>query len=323
MMPEMDGYEVKQRLLHNEETAVIPVIFVTALDEDLDEQKGLDLGAVDYITKPIKPAVLLARVRAQIEIKQTRDRLKNQNLWLEHEIAQRTKENLVIQSISLGVILELAESRDTETGNHIARTQAYIECLGKKLATRSKYQKVLTPSRLETITKAAPLHDIGKVGIPDRVLLKPGKLDPEEWAIMQSHSTIGAQVIHRAISKVRNLDRQSDAFLHSESLAVLEEAKVIALSHHEKWDGTGYPQGLAGEDIPLSARLMAIADVYDALTSARVYKKAWSNEEASAHILSQGGSHFDPEIVQAFGELTNEFVAIHRKLQDQEDHEKL
>lgn len=312
MMPGMDGYEVISRLKEVEETARIPVIFVTALNDAVDEEYGLSIGAVDYITKPVKPAIMLARVRAHIEIKHTRDWLRDQNEWLESEVSRRMEENQVLEQVTLNVILGLAEQRDSDTGNHITRTQSYVEVLARRLQTQPHYAGKLTEYQLSLIVKAAPLHDIGKIGIPDHILLKPGKLDAEEWQIMKSHTEIGARAIEKALAESAE---SAEAGKHR-SVPVLETALLIAASHHEKWDGTGYPEGLAGENIPLPACLMALADVYDALTTPRVYKKAWSLDDAEAHIIGERGKHFCPDVVDAFQSSFGEFREIHEKLTD-------
>jgi putative two-component system response regulator len=316
MMPGMNGYMTLARLREDERTRRIPVIFVTALSDDLDEEKGLRLGAVDYLVKPVKPAIMLARVRTHLEIKQSRDRLASQNDWLEAEVGRRTRENLLIQDVSLSVILELAETRDTETGNHILRTQTYVELLGRRLQRHPDLALELDESRLSYIVKAAPLHDIGKIGIPDRILLKPGKLDADEWEIMKTHARIGAEALRRAIDKSLLLNRRPVDDAKPESLAVLEVAQAIAASHHEKWDGTGYPAGLAGTAIPLPARLMALADVYDALTMRRVYKAPWEPAAAARYIREQSGTQFDPMVVDAFTQLQDEFADVQQRFSD-------
>lgn len=316
MMPGLDGYATLTRLREDARTRPIPVIFVTALSDDLDEEKGLRLGAVDYIVKPVKPAILLARVHSHLEIKRSRDLLAQQNDWLEAEVGRRTQENLLIQDVSLSVILELAETRDTETGNHILRTQAYVELIGQQLQRQRDFAAELQEPQLNCMVKAAPLHDIGKVGIPDRILLKPGKLDPAEWEIMKTHTRIGAETIRRAIDRALPIDAGGMDRAKPRSLIVLEMAEAIAASHHEKWDGSGYPEGLAEMQIPLSARLMALADVYDALTMRRVYKDPWEPETAVRFILQQSGKHFDPGVVAAFASVRDAVADIQRRFAD-------
>ena len=199
MMPGMDGYEVLRRLHAEKETRNIPVIFVTAMDSTESEEHGLALGAVDYITKPIQPAIVLARVRAHLELKHARDRLANQNEWLEREVARRMSENLLIQDLSMRALACLAEALDTDTGHHILRTQAYVELLAYQLEHHERFQDALASGRLERVVKAAPLHDLGKVGIPDAILLKPGRLTPEEFEVMKTHAAIGADAISKAM----------------------------------------------------------------------------------------------------------------------------
>lgn len=316
MMPEMDGYTVLQALRADPLTRDIPVIFVTAMDGDADEERGLALGAVDYVTKPIRPAILLARVRTHLELKEARDWLKDQNGFLEAQVARRTHENELIKDVSLHALAMLTEKRDNETGNHLYRTQAYIRALMHHLETHPRFRDHLGPHQQELIAKAAPLHDIGKVGIVDAILLKPGRLTPEEFEIMKTHAQIGAEALDDAIYKVVG-EHLADLQQQEESpLAFLEVARQIAAAHHEKWDGSGYPLGLAGEDIPVPARLMAIADVFDALTSRRHYKEALPMD-AAVNIIREGrGSHFDPDMVDALLEMLDVFHVIAQRYQD-------
>ena len=298
MMPGIDGYEVCQRLKVNPLTQSIPVVFLTARTDEADEQRGFDLGAVDYITKPIRGAVLRARVRTHITLKAAADFLRDKTVFLEAEVARRTREVVAIQDVTTLAMASLAETRDADTGNHIRRTQRYVKVLAWKLSTHPRFAAVLTPQAIGLLYKSAPLHDIGKVGIPDRILLKPGKLTAEEFEIMKTHTTLGR-----------------DAILHAEremgvEVEFLTFAKEIAYSHQEKWDGSGYPEGLAGEQIPVSARLMALADVYDALISRRVYRDALPHTEAVRIIGLTRGKHFDPDVVDAFLEVQDNFQAI-------------
>ncbi|HLF97670.1 MAG TPA: two-component system response regulator [Methylococcaceae bacterium] len=304
MMPGLDGYAVLGRLRENPATHDIPVVFLTALSDEGDEERGLELGAVDYIAKPIKPAVVLARVRTQLEAKQARDWLKNQNAALEAEVARRMADNEVIQRVTIRALAHLAETRDPETGNHILRTQGYIRALSMRLKDHPRYSAFLTPRNIDLLAKSAPLHDIGKVGIPDYILLKPGKLTPDEWEIMKTHAKLGSDAMERAEADVAG------------PLPFLTLAKEIAHWHHEKWDGTGYPDGLAGETIPCSARLMAVADVFDALISSRPYKPAMPCEEARDIVAAGRGAHFDPDATDAFLEGFDEFCMIARRYGD-------
>lgn len=304
MMPEMDGFAVMQHLQQDPLTCHIPVIFITALDSQDDQLRGFELGAVDYVTKPILPPVVEARVRMQIELKQARDRLHDQNTWLEAEVRRRMADNEVIQKVGIRALAHLAEIRDPETGNHIRRTQSYVHRLSSLLQTHPRHGAVFTLDYIELLSRSAPLHDIGKVGIPDAILQKPGPLTPEEWAIMKTHSQLGASAIEQA---------EHDA---ETSVEFLSLAKTIAHWHHEKWDGTGYPDGLAGEAIPLPARLMAVADVFDALISPRVYKPAMPFEQAQRIMTEGRGSHFDPDLVDVFLQHYDDFVAIAQRYRD-------
>lgn len=304
MMPGMDGHEVFGRLRTDPATRDIPVIFVTAMDGKDEELQGLESGAVDYITKPIVPPILLVRVRTQLELKEARDRLQGQNAWLEAEVARRMRDNDLIQLVSIRALAHLAETRDPETGNHILRTQGYVEQLARLLQTHPRFKSQLSEHYVALLARSAPLHDIGKVGIPDAILLKPGSLTVEEWKIMKTHAEIGAVAIERA---------EVDA---EQSVEFLALAKEIAHWHHEKWDGSGYPDGLKGDAIPVSARLMAVADVFDALISARVYKPALPFEEAREIIASGRGRHFDPDMVDAFLADFEAFVAIAERYRD-------
>ena len=288
MMPVMDGYEVLRRLRVNPATEHIPVIFLTALTDASDMERGLKLGAADYITKPFQPAVLMARVSVQLEAKQARDWLKSQNTVLEAEVARRMHENDLTQRVSIRALAHLAELRDPETGNHILRTQGYVQQLALRLQTHPRFADILNDRYIDLLARSAPLHDIGKVGIPDHILLKPGKLSADEWTIMQTHAKQGSDAIELAEADIKI------------PLAFLTLAKEIAHWHHEKWDGSGYPDALVGDAIPVSARLMAIADVFDALISVRVYKPAMPYPKAKDIIAAGRGGHFDPDMVDAF-----------------------
>lgn len=300
MMPDLDGYQVLEKLRGNPATAHIPVMFVTALNAEDDEAKGLELGAADYLTKPLSPAIVLARVRTQLELKDARDRMQDQNAWLEQEVARRMAENQRIQDVTMRALACVAEVRDRETGGHIMRTKNYVRVLAQTLSLNPRYRQALPPHLITLYSKAAILHDIGKVGIPDAILNKAGKLDEEEWEIMKTHAILGAEAIWQAIRNERD----------TTGLEFLLVAMDIARHHHERWDGQGYPDGLAGTEIPLAARLMALADVYDAIISPRVYKKAMTREEAANVIIGGRGTHFDPDLVDAFIQCEGEFQAI-------------
>ena len=306
MMTEMDGYEVCQRLKNDPATQHIPIIFLTAKAEVGDETHGLELGAVDYITKPISPPILLARVKTHLAMKLVQDFLRDKNAFLEAEVKKRTQELEAIQDVTVHTLASLAETRDKETGNHIRRTQYYVKLLAEKLRKHPRFSPVLDDDRtIERLFKSAPLHDIGKVGIPDHILLKPGKLDPEEFEVMKSHAILGRDAIMQAEQEL------------GVTIPFLQFAKEIAFSHQEKWDGSGYPQGLVGEAIPVSARLMALADVYDALISKRIYKSAIPTDKAVEIILEGKGKHFDPDVVEAFLELQDEFQEVAARFADE------
>ena len=317
MMPEMDGYAVLAELRQDPYTRDIPVMFVTAMDGDQDEEYGLSLGAVDYITKPIRPAILLARVRTHLELKDARDWLRDQNGYLEGEVSRRMRENDLIKDVSLNALALLAEKRDNETGNHLYRTQTYVEALMQELQDHPRFRHALSAAQRQLIAKAAPLHDIGKVGIPDQILLKPARLTPEEFEIMKTHSLIGAEAIEAAIERVVGGDRaRLDELQGNTPLDFLVVARHIALGHHEKWDGSGYPQGLRGDAIPIPAPLMALADVFDALTCKRHYKKAFPLEQAVALLVEGRGTHFDPDVVDAFLAIQDRFADIAQRYAD-------
>ena len=265
MMPNMDGYAVCCALKADAATASIPVIFITALTDSQDETAGFDVGGVDYITKPVSPPVVRARVRTHLSLVRM-DELRETRL----QIVQR-----------LG---RAAEYKDNETGMHVIRMSHF----SKLLALAAGH----SPAWAEDLLNAAPMHDVGKIGIPDAVLRKPGPLDADEWATMRRHPEIGAEIIGEHPS------------------GVLQLAREIALAHHEKWDGSGYPRGLAGEAIPLSARIVAIADVFDALTTRRPYKEPWPVQDALDHIAAQAGKHFDPALVALFAPLLPQLLEI-------------
>ena len=298
VMKGMSGFAVLANLRNNPVTRDIPVIFLTALQEADDEERGLILGAADYITKPIRRAVVLARVRAQIEAKQARDWMQNQNAVLEAEVARRMRENDLTQQVSIRALAHLAEARDPETGNHILRTQGYVARMATGLQSHPRFSATLTDQYISLLALSAPLHDIGKVGIPDAILLKPGALTHEEWCVMKTHAKLGSDAIEQAERDIQM------------PLAFLSAAKDIAHWHHEKWDGSGYPDGLAGDAIPVAARLMAVADVLDALISQRVYKAAFTYADAQAIIEAGRGKHFDPDVTDAFIAGFDDFVAI-------------
>jgi putative two-component system response regulator len=288
-------------------TRDIPVVFLTSLSNVEHERRGLQLGAADYIAKPISPPIVLARVRNHLALKHQADFLRSRNDFLMAEVDKRTREVTAIQDVTILAMASMAETRDNETGNHIRRTQHYVKALAMHLRGHPRFKAQLKGPFIRGLFKSAPLHDIGKVGIPDRILLKPGRLTPEEFEVMKTHTTLGRDAIQHAEQQL------------GVKVKFLTIAKEIAFSHQEKWDGSGYPLGLAGDEIPLSARLMAVADVYDALISERVYKKGMSHDEAVKILVDGRGKHFDPDILDAFLALQDEFRAIAARYADSGD----
>lgn len=308
MMPGMDGMEVCRRLKADERTRDVPVIFITAMGQPHDEARGFEAGAVDYITKPISPPVVTARVRTHVALREARRQLADHNRLLEARVAERTRDLARAQDVAIRALASLAETRDNETGNHIRRTQNYVLALANHLRRDSKFAPKfaarLDDETVDLLFKSAPLHDVGKVGIPDSILLKPGRLTDEEFHVMKTHAALGHDAIFAAEEE---LDARS---------SFLRIAREIAQGHHERWDGTGYPLGLKGEEIPLSARLMAVADVYDALISRRCYKPAFPHEQAVDIMLAGRGTHFDPDVTDAFADLAEEFLGIAQRYRD-------
>ena len=290
MMSDMDGYEVCRKLKATASTQHIPVIFLTAMADAEDEAKGLSLGAVDYITKPINPELVRARVRNHLELKQYRDSL-------EELVKQRTRELQLTQAVMIESLATLAEYRDPETGGHIKRTQNYVKALAVHLKDHPKFRGELTDEMIDLLYLSAPLHDMGKVGVRDHILLKPGRLDEAEFHEMQKHTTYGHDALRVTEEKLGKS-------------TFLRLAREIAYTHQEKCDGSGYPRGLKAEEIPLPGRLMALADVYDALISKRVYKPPMPHDDAVRIILDGKERHFDPDVVDAFFELQAVFRNI-------------
>jgi putative two-component system response regulator len=298
MMPDLSGHEVCRRLKADRTTRDIPVIFLTAMSNETDEESGFALGAVDYIAKPISGPILRSRVKTHLGLKRAADFVKDKNVFLVSEVSKRSREMEFVQDVTILALASLAETRDNETGNHLRRTQHYVRALAEHLQRHPHFSLALTRTNIEIIVKSAPLHDIGKVGIPDHILLKPGRLTAEEFEVMKTHTTLGRDAIEKAEQEM------------GRSAPFLAFAKEIACSHQEKWDGSGYPHGLAGDRIPIPARLMAVADVYDALISARAYKQPMTHENASRIIAEGRGTHFDPDIVDAFLAIQSEFEKI-------------
>ena len=302
MMPKMDGFEVARRLKSDDETKIIPIVMVTALQEVEDRVKALETGADDFLSKPVDKTELRARVASLLKVKAYNDHMRNYQKELEAEVAKRTQELREtfekIKAASLETIYRLtraAEYKDEDTGAHILRMSNYSAIVARTMG--------LTEETVEIILYAAPMHDIGKIGIPDRILLKPAKLDPDEWVLMKQHTIMGGKILEG-----------SDA-------GFIRLGEIVALTHHEKWDGTGYPKGLKGKEIPLVGRIVAIADVFDALTSKRPYKEPFSLEKSYGIIKEGRGTHFDPDVVDAFFASEGELLAIKEKFKD--EHESL
>jgi len=304
MMPGMDGYEVCRQLKASAATRDIPVIFLTARADTEDERKGFELGAVDYITKPVSPPIVQARVQTHLALKATADFLRDKSAYLEREVALRTLEVQAIQDVTIMAMASLAETRDDETGNHIRRTQLYVKALAERLRVHPLFEGALNTHMIDLLYKSAPLHDIGKIGVPDAILLKPGKLTDSEFETIKEHTLLGRKAIEGAERRLGMRVR------------FLNVAKDMACSHHERWDGTGYPMGLAGDAIPVPARLMALADVYDAIISQRVYKTASTHEQACSAIVKGRGTQFDPDVVDAFIDIADDFRSIALKYPD-------
>ena len=284
MMPEMDGFEVCRRIKTNEKTSDIPVIFVTAKDEVSDETRGFEIGGVDYITKPVTPSIVLARIKTHLELKATNEDLKNQNAILDQKIKKRRMELKASQLEAVERLGLAAEYRDEETGQHIKRISEYCRLMGIHLGFTSEGN--------ENLAIASTMHDVGKIGIPDHIIMKPGKLTEEEWELMKSHTVIGAKLLSGSESEI------------------LQAAEIIALTHHEKWDGTGYPNGLKGEEIPLIGRIVCLCDMFDTLVTERPYKESWAIDLAIKEIESKSGTYFDPQLVRLFSTLGHEINRI-------------
>ena len=309
MMPRMNGYEVLAQMRADAATSQIPVIVVSALDDLENVTRCVRMGADDYLTKPFNLTLLQARLSSCLEKKRLLDRqeayrrqIEEQNASLERRVREQVREISKIQLSAIFAVSKLAESRDPETGEHLERMREYCRVVSEHLARLPGFAETIDPVFIENIYHASPLHDIGKVGIPDRILLKPGKLAPEEFERMKSHTTIGAGTL-RAIEE----QHPGNAFIRM--------GVEVAASHHEKWDGTGYPTGLAGEAIPLVARILAVGDVYDALTSKRCYKEGYSHEESAQIIIKGSGRHFDPVVVDTFIHCEKVFARIRREME--------
>jgi putative two-component system response regulator len=307
-MPVMNGYEAIKKLKADPRYADIPVIFLTSKDDDGSEEQGFDLGAVDYITKPFSGPLLIKRVVNQLLIvRQKKELLANQAALkdyadnLEVRVTEKTAEVLNLQNAILATVADLVEFRDKLTGGHITRTQLYLQAITEEMILEGIYVEEISSWYMDFFLPAAQLHDVGKIAISDLILNKPSKLTPEEFEIMKSHVTVGMDAIKHIMSKTNEHD-------------FLNHALLIAGAHHEKWNGTGYPAGLSGTNIPLEGRLMAIADVYDALIAERPYKKAFTHEEACKIIEGDAGSHFDPVLIGVFKEVQGQFAKVAQEM---------
>ncbi len=308
-MPEMDGYEVCRRLKADPALRDIPVLFVSALRETADKVRAFAAGGVDYVTKPFQAEEVHARVDTHLRLQSLQKTLEEHNRHLEALVQEKVREISQSQLATIHALSELMETRDYETGAHTERTRMYCRLLALRLRKDSRYVQLADDLFIENIFQAAPLHDIGKFGIPDKILLKPGKLTREEFECMKSHTTIGALTLKKAYARHPNND-------------FLSMGIAIARSHHEKWDGSGYPDGLSGESIPLSARIMALADVYDALRSKRPYKSAFAHEQCVKIITDSSGTHFDPRLVLAFEAIEAEFAEVFTEIQEEQHTEQ-
>jgi putative two-component system response regulator len=305
-LPDMDSAAVLRELRGDFLNEDIPVIFLTAAGDPAEERRAFREGAADVIVKPVNAESLKARVAIHLELKALRTMRKNRHSELDYLVAERTRETVRMQDATILAMATLAESRDPNAGNHLLRTQRFFKVLGRELRFHERFTAQLNDESIVLMSKAAPLHDIGKVAVPDAILMKPGRLTPDEFNLMKQHTVHGRD----AIAGVEKTLGGSNHFLRY--------AREITYSHQEKWDGSGYPQGLKGDQIPLSARLMAVADVYDALISKRVYKPAFTHETAVELIRQGRGEHFDPDIVDAMLVVEEQFRAIATELPDSE-----
>ena len=299
-MPDINGHAAIEKLKANAATANIPVIFLTAMGEENMELLGLSLGAIDYISKPFSPALLLKRIEVHLLVESQKRELVKFNSTLSHMVEEKTATVVELKNAILSTLAELVEYRDKITGGHILRTQRYIQELVIVMKAAGVYTKELSDLDESLILQSCQLHDVGKIAIKDAILNKPGKLTPEEFEEIKTHTIFGEKAILRIKEKTTDSD-------------FLEYARIFALTHHERWDGRGYPYGLAGDNIPLLGRIMAIADVYDALVETRPYKTAFSHDRAIEIIAEGKGSHFDPAITDLFVQNND----IFRKIADE------
>ncbi len=300
-MPEMNGFEVCKRIKDDDKLKEIPVLFISALAGVSDKVKAFSAGGVDYVTKPFHVEEIKARVTTHLHLRQMRLALERCNLHLEELVNDKVQEISDSQLATLLAVSKLAESRNDETGHHIERTRIFCRVLAEQLRRNPRYARSIDDTYVNNIFHTAPLHDIGKVGIVDSILLKRGRLTAGEFEIMKTHPEIGVNTLRAVRTKY-----PKNAFINM--------GIAITQAHHERWDGNGYPYGLAGEDIPLAARIMALADVYDALRSERLYKPAYSHQQSCEIILEGAGQHFDPAVITAFQAVESDFAAIRKRL---------
>ncbi|GMV90672.1 MAG: hypothetical protein AMXMBFR82_04500 [Candidatus Hydrogenedentota bacterium] len=310
IMPDMNGFEVCDRLKRDLSTRHIPIIIITGVAEHDANIRALEAGVDDFLIRPIDPVLLDARIRSSVKSKALQDqiikyqrRLEDDNLALEERVRERTAQLERTQQVTMFSMARLAESRDPETGEHLERMRRYVREIAIEMGSWTKYDGIIDSGFVEILYYSSPLHDIGKVGIPDQILLKPGKLSPEEFDIMKTHTLVGGDTL-----KAADEEAGGNSFLTM--------GRDIAYYHHEKWDGNGYPYGLKGEDIPLPARIVALGDAYDALTSKRPYKEPFSHEKSRDIILEAAGAHFDPDVIEAFKARDTRFIRIRDQYQD-------
>lgn len=303
MMAGMDGYEISKILKQHEKTQNIPILFISALSSTSDKLAAFEAGGVDYISKPFDAKEVEARVKAHLTIGFLQKKIEEHNRQLQAVVERQVQEITKSHLVTIFSMIKLAEARDDDTGKHIERTKAFCRLLANALKEHPDYQDKISDHFIEDIYNASPLHDVGKIAIPDNILLKPARLTPEEFEIMKTHTSLGEKYL-------------KEAYIESQTNSFLKMGIEIAGAHHEKWDGSGYPKGLSGEAIPLSARIMAVGDVYDALRSKRVYKEAFSHEKSVAILLEGKGKHFDPVMIDTFLAVSETFKEIFDTMND-------
>lgn len=307
MMPGTNGFEVCRKMKQVNTLNDIPVIFMSALDDQENKVKAFSEGGVDYITKPFQEGEVYARINTHLNLRKMRLEVQRYSASLEEQVKQQVREISESQLSTLAAITRLAELRDEYTGRHVERTQIFCQMLARELRQECVYEKIITDAYIQNIYHAAALHDGGKIGIPDKILLKKGRLEPEEFEVMKLHVDIGKRTLRDVLNKYKQNE-------------FIKLGLELTASHHEKWDGTGYPEGLYGQDIPLSARIMALVDVYDALRSRRPYKEPMPHKNSVRIIQEGGGIHFDPSVVKAFTTIHNQFENIFENMKEDRPH---